>query len=386
MNDENNGKRFTLEDWLSLTGLSVLDCVDLLAEAASLVQEQEKENYSTQNTAQLTNIRMPDALDFVATTLAARFPHQSAAIQNVQSSTLVEYGCEATVIKQPFTDHSDTSRPRIYCPYRGSARDLLNLAHEFSHAVQSIVSPIAVASPVDREICAFIGEQALMDYVKNDQPALYASMCIVWERDNRAYLLDDAQCLRSALKSAGKTYLYRWNYPLARVAAIVLNRECNAASLWSLYTGQALSELLGNIIPYASISCNRENYLPDFPLQSVGDISTCEIYRRLGAMLLLDTDYAHGEPEKTIYEYYLSAREKLFENRIFIHFDKGKPVGYIAWEVGGYPQDRLYVTKLSAPFGDHLSLLKSLRKQFGNKVVSAMFVDRHGGQRKQVIW
>jgi len=74
--------------------------------------------------------------------------------------------------------------PSIVVPWRsGCAAEALSLAHELAHAVQIRATPArtpgGVMPPVAREVCAFLGERALLRRCA-DEPegaALHAAYC-----------------------------------------------------------------------------------------------------------------------------------------------------------------------------------------------------------------
>ena len=132
----------------------------------------------------------------------------------------------------------------VYCYYNGSASDLIALAHEFGHALQLVHLNGRFSPPVDREICAFLGEYILLSYCEGHHPKLYPALAKVWREEHEIYLGQDADILKAALDAPRSPYTYRHNYPVARLAAQNLFSHLSASQIWKMFEGHSgLSKL-----------------------------------------------------------------------------------------------------------------------------------------------
>jgi hypothetical protein len=129
----------------------------------------------------------------------------------------------------PFTEWCDRNNaPVVHLVWAGSADDLICLAHEISHATQMILSKHVFMVPVAREVCAFLGELALIKFAVERGDDLHQQLCKIWRHENRRYLGSDVARLSKDLQVISSPYIYRHNYPLARIAAMSLfdRRDC----------------------------------------------------------------------------------------------------------------------------------------------------------------
>jgi hypothetical protein len=111
------------------------------------------------------------------------------------------------------------------------------IAHEFAHALQIVASGGKFVPPVAREVCAFVGEAALLLRLRQIDDIRYTGLRQVWRRDDRKYLISDGRDLESALDNPDSAYRYNWNYPIARHLA---NETCRARDLqrvWRIFQG-----------------------------------------------------------------------------------------------------------------------------------------------------
>jgi len=142
----------------------------------------------------------------------------------------------------PLTWH-DAEQITVYCCYKGSASDLIALAHEFGHALQLVHLNGRFSPPVDREICAFLGEHILLSYCEAHHPKLYPALAKVWHGEDKIYLGQDADILKSALDDPQASYAFRHNYPVARLAAHDLFAQMSAPGVLNIFMGHpGLSE------------------------------------------------------------------------------------------------------------------------------------------------
>jgi oligoendopeptidase F len=135
--------------------------------------------------------------------------------------------------QRPFVVDNEQSLPFISCYYTAKVADLIRIVHEFSHAVQIVASRAHQNSqntfmpPMLRECCAFLGEIALIDYFEKKNPGLFQQLKQVWFNDNLKYLLSDVKLLNIAINNNDSSYYcyYEWNYPIARLYAVMLRRQ-----------------------------------------------------------------------------------------------------------------------------------------------------------------
>lgn len=125
--------------------------------------------------------------------------------------------------------------PQIVMAWRGTAGDMICLAHEAGHALQIVWSDHAETPVIARETCAFLAEIALLSYAEAHNPSLHAALARVWHRENATYFDADAKVLLSALQDPSTPIDYRCNYPLARLAAWRLAREQGLAACGALF-------------------------------------------------------------------------------------------------------------------------------------------------------
>ncbi|MEO9897626.1 MAG: hypothetical protein ABJF05_14725 [Paracoccaceae bacterium] len=256
-----------------------------------------------------------------------------------------------------------TDRPTISMIWSGEVADLMCLAHETGHAAQIILSGTDKMPPVARETCGFIAELALIAHLQKHNQPLHQAALAVWFEENKSYLGTDVVSLTDALKDPGTAYQYRFNYPIARLAAV---RVFDARE-----TGRVLTDLFASgaagmdHVPLEELAVRGDaikNYLP--PLQNNG-ASTLAAYQALGAMALLDIDTYKGVSEHTIEEYYAEKLRHLQQQTAFVCLsDDSKPLGYATWKPAPLTSS-IEITRQTAPFGDHLKLQRTLHQKFG---------------------
>lgn len=261
-------------------------------------------------------------------------------------------------------DHGGEKPPEIKMAWHGSIADLICLAHEVTHAIQLQLSAGSFMPPVARETCAFIGELALIDWAKKNQPDLAAKLLLVWREENQSYLGGDYELLRSALKDTEIAYSYRMNYPLARASAVVMWRA-RADFQRLLKAGSEAMSLLP-ISKIADAAGMTQNYLPPLP-QPNTDQPTIDAYRALGAMALLDIDFWKGDSERRIEDYYATMLHHMQNRTAFVALDEvRRPLGYATWRKAA-GDNTITLTRQAAPFGDHLLLQKALERHLGQE-------------------
>ncbi len=106
--------------------------------------------------------------------------------------------------------------PQIICPFEGQARDMMTMAHEMGHALQSVASAGRPMPPVLREICAFAAEEALMAHLSATGATLLAPLEAALRRETRRIMKHPLTALLDALDHPEASYDYAWNYPPAK--------------------------------------------------------------------------------------------------------------------------------------------------------------------------
>lgn len=134
-------------------------------------------------------------------------------------------------------DNGPRAYPTILFSYRGAPAEQLVMAHEFGHALQIRASRGRPVPPVMREVCAFLGEGALVAHARNCHAAHYPGLARAWRQDSRRYLGTQAERLVAVLAAPATPYTYSWNYPVARYLAIRISERCSRDWIWSAFAG-----------------------------------------------------------------------------------------------------------------------------------------------------
>ncbi len=229
-------KRHTLADWLALHEIDPPFCRHILRAAA--------EEAAGAPNDQAEPVREEPALDperawhSVVEAMCNCLPAQRRFIEESFEKISRKPVSSANPARRALTlDNGSTSYPTIIYTDRGKSSDMLLMAHEFAHALQIVASGGKFVPPVAREVCAFIGEAALLSRLRQTDDIRYAGLRQVWRRDDRKYLISDGRDLESALDNPDSAYRYNWNYPIARHLA---NRTCGAHDpqrAWGIFQG-----------------------------------------------------------------------------------------------------------------------------------------------------
>lgn len=285
----------------------------------------------------------------------------------------------------PHTEDLGPERaPVIRMEWDGRADDLICLAHEVAHALQIMMSDHELMPPVAREVCAFLGELALIAYCREQAPSLNDALSNVWHAENERYLGSDLDALSDALNEPETPYQYRLNYPLARLAAVQLYRRGAGDWCHDLFSSGRLGMQHLPIERMANMAGDLANYLPPMTAPDMSQ-PTIDAYRSLGAMALLDIEYWQGESEKRIEDYYSGLLEHLRNRTAFIALsDDRKPVAYATWTKPA-GANAVTITRQAAPYGDHLLLQQALEAHLCHaEGVTARHV--RSARQEQVAW
>ena len=95
--------------------------------------------------------------------MRAFFPAQRSIIDDTFENTVKTLVDQRNKPRRALTlDNGPTAFPTIFYSYRGEPSDSLTIAHEFAHALQIRASRGKFVPPIMREVCAFVGEWALI--------------------------------------------------------------------------------------------------------------------------------------------------------------------------------------------------------------------------------
>lgn len=326
-----------------------------------------------------------EALALVRAAFTSFFTDHAADIDAAFDATTFDVGAHISHPRAPYTlHHEDGTGAQVVCLYRNLTVDLMALAHECGHALQLSLCKTRFMPPIHREICAFLGEQALMAYCAQHSPSLFAQLEAVWHAENGIYLGVDACTLSSHASSPEAPYDYRWNYPIARLAAIRFWQAGSAPELWGFLCGHTAlwDAYLAELTPSAE-EFGMENYLPELP-ETDPERPALNAFRAIGAMTLMDVDYWEGHSRTKIGDYFEGLLEHLRSGTAFIcaGADK-KPLGYATWIASADGQ--ITLTHRAAPFGNHLELLQSLQARIPN-CPSARSTHARSARQEQVAW
>lgn len=230
------GPRHSLADWLTLHELDRDACTRILD---AVTREAARKPAAGNGQASGSDFSDPDAA-WLSTVDAMRafFPAQQLLIDETFANTtkmMVDQGDRPG--RALTLDNGPDAYPTVLYSYDGRPADALVIAHEFAHALQIRASGGRFVSPIVREVCAFVGEGALMSYTRSKDPAQHRGLVEAWHRGNRKYLGTDRDRLTSALSQPETPYRYSWNYPIARYLAIELSRRGSPDRTWTVFEG-----------------------------------------------------------------------------------------------------------------------------------------------------
>ena len=229
-----NPLEYSVSDWLSLHQLAASDAYNYCNMISDKYQGGVNKPSIDYTSSGITLVLSQTVEHLVLPSLQALLNLSNTQYEALSQVKVIQY--HQGELALPYTeytkedgndDSSEDKKPTIHLVWSGTADDVMCLAHEMAHAAQMILSGTAFMPPVARETCAFIGELALIHFTQNQSNALYLTLCGVWNCENKYYLGDDNLALANvlkvgALKPNRSAYIYRHNYPLARVAAMSL--------------------------------------------------------------------------------------------------------------------------------------------------------------------
>lgn len=380
------GMTYHVGDWLDSNNLRAPDVADAITEGniSFLIRSFiEEERFSTSSCADEVLGSQDSSLQtFVVPALATLIGDVGKVTELVAR---IEFARPSGNEELPHTEDFGHARPPVITmEWTGSADDLICLAHEVAHALQFMMSDHEPMPPVAREVCAFLGELALITYCREHAPSLTGALSEVWHAENERYLGSDLDALSDALNAPEAPYQYRLNYPLARLAAVQLHRRGAGDWCHDLFSSGRLGMQHLPIERMTNMAGDLANYLPPMTAPDMSQ-PTVDAYRSLGAMALLDIEYWQGESEKRIEDYYSGLLEHLRNRTAFIALsDDRKPVAYATW-MKPAGANAVTIARQAAPFGDHLLLQQALEAHLCHaEGVTARHV--RSARQEQVAW
>ena len=321
------------------------------------------------------------ARSLVKAAFLSKLPEFSAEIECVFKDTLYTSASTSTRLKPPFFWGKATGQSQICVDFDGTARAMLDLAHEYGHALEFHISGRSLIPPVYREFLAFVCETILLDYLTSTYPERAEALRTVILDDDKTYLVDDFSSLATALRSKDVEYNYRWNYPVARYLLIWIRQNFEKKELGHLFRESRQLQKFLPIDEILHLSTSR-NYLPK--MLPLDERSSQSAYAKLGAMALLDIDYWDGHSNSPIVEYFEDLQKHLATDTSFLLSDiAGRPIGYATWNIASNKTNYV-LNRQSAPFGDHLTLQKTLAKHLGGKCVHSE--NQRSSRKEQLAW
>lgn len=236
-----------LADWLDLHGLSASRCCALLRAAEdNLVAE----NLHASPMMNARGSLHPDAAwQRALAAMLDYFPMHADSIARAYALTRkVRAAGDAQAPRAMTVADGGDGFPIVYFSFDGGAAGQMAIAHEFAHALQAVSSGGVFMPPVTREICAFVGEAALLQYIATFSRTDYINVILVWRRDEYIYCHDCAKTLKAALYKPTSKYSYEWNYPIARLLAREAKENLSPDDVWRLFEGKEnLSGLMATL-------------------------------------------------------------------------------------------------------------------------------------------
>jgi len=174
-----------------------------------------------------------------AAAILMRMPQARNASIRVISRCTTNFSPDPNKYPRAFTLHDGgNGEPYVSCPWTGHLRDMLNLAHEFGHALQIVASEQREMPPVTRETCAILAEICYLSFLRDQAHPLHEPLHALVRLDMGPTFARSSNALLSALSDTHLKYEYHWNYPLARSIALLSAAHLDDVALWELYSGE----------------------------------------------------------------------------------------------------------------------------------------------------
>jgi hypothetical protein len=240
MNDpagDPQNRQHSLRDWLALHELDSVTCSDILRTMTWDAAREPAAGKKLKSGYQAPDIE--GAWLRTAEAMCAFLHEQQSIIHDTLDKTAKILVDRREKSRKALTlDNGPDAYPTILYSYRGEPSDSLVIAHEFGHALQIRASRGKFVPPIMREVCAFLGEAAMLSHTLNRSKAQYAYLGQAWRKDNRRYFGVQRDRLQTALLRPDTPYSYSWNYPIARYLAIELSERCFRDWIWGVFEGK----------------------------------------------------------------------------------------------------------------------------------------------------
>ena len=232
---DSQSRRHSLSDWLALHELDPVTCRRLL-DAMTWEAAGEPAAHNSGYQALEPEVAWLRTLEAMRDFLSER---QSIIVDTFEMTEKIVIDQRDKSRKALTLDNGPTAYPTILYSYRGEPSDSLVIAHEFGHALQIRASQGKFVTPIMREVCAFLGEGALLSHTLHRNAAQYTYLVHVWREDNYKYFGAQRDRLQAALLRPDAPYKYSWNYPIARYLAIQISERCSRDWIWSVFEGES---------------------------------------------------------------------------------------------------------------------------------------------------
>jgi hypothetical protein len=354
-----------LYKWLTFNRITLDQVHCILAERPKATSTFRKDK--AKSMPPLLELVSPDeAWGYVAQALAHAFPSQREMIESVEKHTITCFVSRPHMEQQALTiDEGKPNYPTVVCSYSGRPEELITMAHEFAHALQIMSSKEEGMPPVLREICAFIGELALLEYSKEKNICQYSALKKAWNLQNRDYLGRNLTHLKTALSQEAGEYNYTWNYPVARIIAVQLYPDKGIHTLWSLFEEGVRSYLYSDYLRLVGKTSSEISMIPAIP--EVNGKLFLDRYSAMGVITILDIIYSAEISKDKIETYALEIGGSLANACLYIGFNKLKhPIGYCKYAIETSEAGATCVKSLReiAPFGQHSRLQAAFKRRF----------------------
>ena len=240
---------YSVDDWLDLHDLRY-------AQARAILTDIKRISSMVRKLPKRTSGRATEYLDFNQALYSFVYPSLNDLLgYEADSSLLVPSEIKFILNRggehaRPLFRWDDGGEPTIEMSWSGTCEDLICLAHEVTHAVQAKHSEESFMPPVARECCAFIGELALLRFIKRNEVTFHDDASQVWLDESIIYFGDDALDLEHALNSEQASYAYRQNYPIARLYSTLVYPVLSVEQARELFSsGSQAMEILQCFAP-----------------------------------------------------------------------------------------------------------------------------------------
>jgi len=241
---DSQNRRHSLTDWLTLHELDPATCGRILRATTRELSDEPAAHNKVTSVYEAPDVE--GAWLRTAESMRVFLPSQRNIIDDTFDNTVKIVVDQRENSPRGLTlDNGPTAYPTILFSYRSEPSDFLVIAHEFGHALQIRASRGKFVPPVMREVCAFLGEGALLSHILQCSPAQHTHLVQVWRERNNRYFGPQSERLKAALARPDAPYKYTWNYPIARYLAIQISKQCSREWIWSVFEGEtSLSAVL----------------------------------------------------------------------------------------------------------------------------------------------